>query len=110
MDGDGAGAGGGGWGGCRAVRGGGADGEGSQSGAILGHFAEGSEAKIRLQAGAVELLPSDAREIACDQSEQHAAVLQAAQEGAHAGAGLALEVGDAAHVESRSEERRVGKE
>jgi hypothetical protein len=48
---------------------------------------------------AVELLPSDAREVAGDQSEQHAMFLQTAQEGAHAGAGFALEVGNAAHVD-----------
>jgi hypothetical protein len=48
---------------------------------------------------AVELLPSDAREVAGDQSEQHAMFLQTAQEGAHARAGFALQVGDAAHVE-----------
>src|ERR1017187_8093346 len=48
---------------------------------------------------AVELLPSDAREVAGDQSEQHAMFLQTAQEGAHAGAGLALQTWDAVHVD-----------
>ena len=52
----------------------------------------------RLQAGAVELLPSDAREVAGDQSEQYTTLLQAAQEGAHTRAGFALQIGDAAHV------------
>jgi hypothetical protein len=70
-----------------------------QSGAVLGHFAEGSEAEIRLQAGAFEFLPSDAGEVAGDQSENHAILLQAAQEGAHAGTGFALQVRDAAHID-----------
>src|ERR1017187_3804624 len=74
-----------------AVRVGMADGEASQSGAILGHLAERCKAEIRLQAGAVDLLPSDAGEVAGDQSEQYTTLLQAAQEGAHAGAGLALQ-------------------
>src|ERR1039457_5192123 len=60
---------------------------------------------------AVELLPSDAREVAGDQSEQHAMFLQTAQEGAHAGAGFALEVGNAAHVDMlrRADDLRHGR-
>src|ERR1017187_6075118 len=82
-----------------AVRAGVADGEAGQPGAVLGHLAEGSKAEVLLHPSAVELLPSDAGEVAGDQSEQHAAVLQAAQEGAHAGAGLALQTWDAVHVD-----------
>src|SRR5580658_3949160 len=76
-----------------------ADGEAGQTGAVLGHFAERSEAEIGLEAGAVKLLPSDACEVAGDQPEQRAALLQAAQEMAGAWAGFTLQVRDAAHVD-----------
>jgi hypothetical protein len=76
-----------------------ADGKARQPCAVLGHFAKRSEAKIWFQTGAFQLFPSDARKVTRNEAQQHATLLQTAQEKAHAGTCFALQVGDTAHVD-----------
>jgi hypothetical protein len=69
-----------------------------QAGPVFSHFAERAEAEVRLQPGALQLFPSDARQVSGHQPEQHAIVLEAPQQCPHARTRLALEVRHAAHV------------
>ena len=55
-----------------------ADGKARQAAAVARHFGECAEAEKLLQAGALQLLPSDAREVARNQRQQRPAPLQAA--------------------------------
>jgi hypothetical protein len=78
----------------RSLAAGAFDGEPGQSAAGGSHFSEGAELKVVIQAGAFELAPAYAGEIAGYQSEDGSAGLQGGQQGFDAGTLLVAEVGD----------------